>query len=91
MNRDDDLVEYRGSIRGLSGEEAREIPSRVSCSGCGTALIKVRKDTKKKRLKMEILTTVLPEFSHPGERLGVLTCNQCGAKTNFDLLMFGVR
>lgn len=88
---DDDLIEYRGSIRGFTGKEAGQIPPRVVCSGCGKALITVKKNVKRRRMQMEIHTTVLPEFSHPDERLGVLTCDKCGAKTNFDLLMFGIR
>ena len=90
-NNDDGLVEYRGSVKRLTGEDVQQIPTRIKCSGCGFVLISAKKNHKKKHMQLVVHTTVLPEFTHPSERMGVLTCHKCKARTNFDLLMFGVR
>ena len=87
--KDGELTELSGTIGPFTSKEVKEIPPEIKCSGCGQPLLIVRKDEKERKLLCEILTSIPPEIVNAAERVGSLTCDVCGKKTHFDLLLFG--
>lgn len=85
---DDDLVRPSFNFP-INEKNVPELPDKVLCVGCGQPLAVLSKDSKTHRISIRVCFTTPPKVLNLAERLGLATCDGCGAKTQIDLLLFG--
>lgn len=75
----EEKISYHGRSE-IQGQYIRQFAPIVKCRSCGHALLKTKKDYRRKHLSIDVLTKIPPVFMHDGAVV-CYVCDQCQSQT----------